>query len=241
MSQRVERALITAILAIFVLLGFTYSIVTPVFEASDEKWHYPMVKYIADHWALPVQDPEVVTPWRQEGSQAPLYYVISAVATFWIDTSDMSAVRHINPHVDAGATPDGNINLVVHDPALDRFPWQGTVLAVHIIRFLSVLMSAAAVFFTYIITREVLPDQPVLALGTAAIHATTCPSRSRRGTTSRSMSGPSRVRESPPTTVTPRARRMGSGASSRAAESWLPPMSTMSRPGKRRAAVPRKR
>jgi hypothetical protein len=132
-----------------------------------------MVKYIADNWALPVQDPEVETPWRQEGSQAPLYYVLSAIATFWIDTSDMSEVRHINPHVDAGATPDGNINLVVHDPALERFPWQGTVLAVHIVRFFSVLMSAAAIYLTYRVAHEVLPEQPALALGAAAIHAFT--------------------------------------------------------------------
>jgi hypothetical protein len=173
MIRRMERALIAAIVAVFVLLGFTYSVVTPIFEASDEKWHYPMVKYIADNWALPVQEPGVDTPWRQEGSQAPLYYGIAAVATGWIDTSDMGAVRHINPHVDAGATPDGNINLVIHDPALERFPWQGTALAVHIIRFLSVLMSAAAVCFTYLIAREVLPERPTLALGVAAIHAFT--------------------------------------------------------------------
>ncbi len=178
MSRRAEHTLITAIVSAFILLGFTYSIVTPVFEASDEKWHYPMVKYIADNWALPVQEPGVETPgvetpWRQEGSQAPLYYALSAVATCWIDTSDMDAVRHLNPHVDAGATPDGNVNLVVHNPALERFPWRGTVLAVHIIRSLSVLMSAAAVYLTYRIAREVLPDRPALALGAAAIHAFT--------------------------------------------------------------------
>jgi len=173
MSRRTEHALIAAIVAAFTLLGLAYSVVTPVFEASDEKWHYPMVKTVADNWSLPVQEPGVDTPWRQEGSQAPLYYALSAVATFWIDTSDMAAVRHLNPHVDAGATPDGNVNLVVHDPALERFPWRGTALAVHIIRFLSVLMSAAAVTFTYLIAREVLPDRPALALGAAAIHAFT--------------------------------------------------------------------
>jgi hypothetical protein len=171
--QRAERTLIVAIVATFVLLGLVYSVVTPVFEASDEKWHYPMVKYIADNGPLPVQEPGVDTPWRQEGSQAPLYYVLSAAATFWIDTSNMDAVRHLNPHVDAGATPDGNVNLVVHDPALEQFPWQGTVLAVHIIRFLSVLMGAAAVTLTYLIAREVLPGRPALALGAAAIHAFT--------------------------------------------------------------------
>ncbi len=173
MSERTERALLAAILGLFVLLGTTYSIIVPPFEVSDEKWHYPMVKYIADHWGLPVQEPGVEAPWRQEGSQAPLYYFLSALATCWIDTSDMETVRHLNPHVDSGATPDGNVNLVVHNPPLESFPWRGTVLAVHVVRFLSVLMGAAAVYLTYLIVREVLPDRPVLALGAAAVHAFT--------------------------------------------------------------------
>ncbi len=173
MSERTERALLAAILALFVLLGMTYSIIVPPFEVSDEKWHYPMVKYIADHWGLPVQEPGVETTWRQEGSQAPLYYFLSALATCWVDTSDMETVRHLNHHVDPGATPDGNVNLVVHNPPLESFPWRGTVLAVHVVRFLSVLMGAAAVYLTYLIVREVLPDRPVLALGAAAVHAFT--------------------------------------------------------------------
>jgi 4-amino-4-deoxy-L-arabinose transferase-like glycosyltransferase len=174
MNERMEKRLLAVILGLFVLLSATYSVVVPPFEASDELWHYPMVKYIADHWSLPVQDPANVGPWRQEGSQPPLYYFLGALATFWIDTSDMAQVRHLNPHVDNGvATPDGNINLVVHHPAREAFPWRGTVLAVHLVRFLSILMGAAAVTLTYLIVREVLPDEPALALGAAAIHAFT--------------------------------------------------------------------
>ena len=167
------RALLTAILVVFFVLGLVYSVVVPPFEASDEKWHYPMVKYIADHWSLPVQEPGVETSWRQEGSQPPLYYFLGALTTCWIDTSDMETVRHLNPHVDPGATPDGNVNLVVHYPVLESFPWRGTVLAVHLVRLLSVLMGTAAVYLTYLIVREVLPGEPILALGAAAIHAFT--------------------------------------------------------------------
>ncbi|RLC98366.1 MAG: hypothetical protein DRI77_05175 [Chloroflexi bacterium] len=167
------KNILIIILLLFVACGAIYSVVVPPFEASDEKWHYPMVKYMADNGALPVQEPGVETAWRQEGSQPPLYYFVAALATCWIDTSDMGAVRHLNPHVDPGATPDGNVNLVVHDPALETFPWRGTVLAVHLIRFLSVLMGAAAVYLTYLIARELLPDRPALALGAAAIHALT--------------------------------------------------------------------
>jgi len=172
-GQRAERTILILILVVFTGLGVTYSVVVPPFEASDEKWHYPMVKYVADHWALPVQVPGVETPWRQEGSQPPLYYALAAAATFWIDTSDVDVVRHLNPHVDAGATPDGNVNLAVHDPSRESFPWRGTVLAVHVVRLLSVLMGTAAVYLTYLIVREVVPAEPVLALGAAAIHGFT--------------------------------------------------------------------
>ncbi|MGD8996649.1 MAG: glycosyltransferase family 39 protein, partial [Anaerolineae bacterium] len=174
MSEQTEKALLLTILALFVLLSATYSVIVPPFEASDELWHYPMVKTIADSWSLPVQDPADVGPWRQEGSQPPLYYILGALATFWIDTSDMAQVRHLNPHVDNGiATPDGNINLVIHHPEREAFPWRGTVLAVHIVRFLSILMAAAGITLTYLVVCEVLPQQPALALGATAIHAFT--------------------------------------------------------------------
>ncbi|HET91965.1 MAG TPA: DUF2142 domain-containing protein [Chloroflexi bacterium] len=166
------RRFLVLILLTFFVVGVGYSLLVPPFEASDELWHYPMVKYIADHWALPVQEPGVETPWRQEGSQPPLYYALMAAATFWIDTSDMPEVRHLNPHVDNGvATLDGNINLVVHHPEREGFPWRGAVLALHLIRLLSVLMGVAAVYLTYLIAREVFPERPDLALGAAAVHA----------------------------------------------------------------------
>ena len=53
------------IAAAFMLLASTYSVVTPVFEASDEISHYPVIQHIATTGALPVQNPEVETLWEQ--------------------------------------------------------------------------------------------------------------------------------------------------------------------------------
>ena len=161
--------MIRLLIALFVVLGILYSLVTPIFEASDELWHYPMVKQIADHWALPVQDPENPGPWRQEGSQPPLYYAIAALLTFWIDTGPMEAVWEPNPHGNYGeAAPDGNVNLVVHRPD-EGWPWRGVSLAVHLIRFLSVAMGAATVYLTYRLVLALWPDREDLALATAAV------------------------------------------------------------------------
>jgi 4-amino-4-deoxy-L-arabinose transferase-like glycosyltransferase len=167
------RRILYAILAAYVLLGVTYSIVTPSFEASDELWHYPMVRYMADNGLqLPPQDPANPGPWRQEGSQPPLYYLLAAVLTAGIDTSDMDAVRYLNPHPDIGVVrPDGNANMIVHRSALEVFPWRGTTLAVHLIRLFSVALGAGTVLVTYLLAREVFPDMPVVALGAAALNA----------------------------------------------------------------------
>ncbi|MDX1415721.1 MAG: hypothetical protein R3293_16105, partial [Candidatus Promineifilaceae bacterium] len=71
-----EKRILTLILFLFLILGFTYALTTPVFEASDELWHYPLVRHLADGNPLPVQvfDPELAGPWKQEASQPPLYY-----------------------------------------------------------------------------------------------------------------------------------------------------------------------
>jgi 4-amino-4-deoxy-L-arabinose transferase-like glycosyltransferase len=165
---------IKTILIAFLILGTIYSVVTPIFEASDELWHYPMVQWLSKGNPLPEQDAKNVGPWKQEASQPPLYYWLMGWSTFWIDTSDMTQVRQENPHVDNGIiTPDGNRNLVVHNPQTESFPWRGTVLAVHLARLLSVLMGAATVWLTYKIALEIFADRPWLALGAAAVNAFT--------------------------------------------------------------------
>ena len=161
------------LLAVFVLLGAVYAIVTPLFEVSDELWHYPMVKTLADGQGLPVQNPASPGAWRQEGSQPPLYYALMALATSWIDTSDLNQVRWINPHADNGIiTRDGNNNIVIHTHR-EAWPWGGTVLAVRLIRLLSVLMGAGTVYFTYRLALELAPKRHGLALAAAGLTAFT--------------------------------------------------------------------
>ena len=173
MTSTVERRILYAILVLYAVLGVTYSIISPIFEVSDELWHYPMVKYLADNGLqLPLQDPANPGLWRQEGSQPPLYYLVSAVLTAGIDTSDLETVRRQNPHADIGIIrPDGNANIMVHRPNSEAFPWKGTALAVHIIRLYSVLLGLGTVWVTYQIGREIFPDWPSVALGAAGLTA----------------------------------------------------------------------
>ncbi len=153
MSAFLRRPIVW-LLAAFIALGAVYAVVTPLFEVSDELWHYPMVKTLADGHGLPVQDPAAVGPWRQEGSQPPLYYLLMAAATAWIDSSDLDQVRWINPHTDNGLiTADRNNNIAIHR-ADEAGRWTGAALAVRVIRLLSVLLGAATVYFTYRLGRS---------------------------------------------------------------------------------------
>ena len=101
----VQHRAIVVFLGLVLVLGVLYSLITPLFEASDELWHYPFVKRLADGQGLPVQYPDQIGPWRQEGSQPPLYYALGGLLTSWIDTErhapaslDQSSRRYRDPH-----------------------------------------------------------------------------------------------------------------------------------------------
>ena len=166
-----ERA-IYFLVALFVFFGALYSITTPLFEAGDELWHYPYVQWLARGNGLPVQDPAQKQLWEQEGGQPPLYYATNAALTFWIDTRDLSERLWRNPYAKIGVPlAFGNKNMIVHTAA-ENFPWRGTTLAVHLIRFISVLFSAGTVFLTYKIAREIFlaSSLPLLAASFVAFN-----------------------------------------------------------------------
>ena len=171
MSKVDEKSVLRAILALFILAGSLYALLTPVFEMSDELWHYPMIQHLGNGNPLPVQvyDPDLAGPWKQEASQPPLYYYLGAALTFWIDTSDMQTVRQLNPHVSNGIiTADGNTNLAVHNNP-DLNPLRGTLLAVRIVRLVSVFLGAWTVYFTYLIGKELAPNRPEIGMLAAVL------------------------------------------------------------------------
>jgi 4-amino-4-deoxy-L-arabinose transferase-like glycosyltransferase len=163
---------IALIFFVFVALGIFYSLATPPLEASDEFDHYPYVQYVQTRRALPVMDPADPDPWRQEGGQPPLYYVLMAGLTSWIDTSDLGSVRWLNHHAFIGMPGQvGNKNLVIHQPGREAFPWQGTVLAVHVIRLASVALGAVTVWLVWRVAAQLCPQSRWVPLMAAALTA----------------------------------------------------------------------
>jgi 4-amino-4-deoxy-L-arabinose transferase-like glycosyltransferase len=165
------RLWLVVIIALHAALGVWYTLTTPIFEASDERWHYPVVRHLATTGRLPIQEPDQRTDWHQEGSQPPLYYLLAAALTAGVDTSDFEAVHVPNPHAVVGEPlAVGNKNMLIHAHD-ENWPWQGTALAVHIIRLLSVALGAVTVWLTYCLARLAWPVDSGVALLAAAFTA----------------------------------------------------------------------
>ncbi len=165
-----ERRTVVILLLAFVALGLTYSIVNPLFEATDELRHYRFVRTLVEKRALPVQGQEVC---RSQSHHPPLIYALGALATAWVPgTGPICLNLPENPfwayrYWDVGVD---NKNQYLHGSA-EAFPWRGDALAAHIVRALNVLVGAGTVWITWAIGRAIWPRRPWLALGGMAFVA----------------------------------------------------------------------
>jgi hypothetical protein len=161
------------IAAIFVLLGWGYSSLTPIFEQSDETLHYPYVKTLADGNGLPLAAPGQL--WNQEATQPPLYYAIVAATTFWIDSNNLSEHLQYNPHwlfTEVRFLINDNQNRVLHGP-MDEFPYSKAALAIHIGRWWSLFFGLVTVICTFFIVKRLAPGNLPLLITTTSLVAFT--------------------------------------------------------------------
>lgn len=161
---------IVLILALFITLGLAYSVANPLHEATDEVRHYRFVRHIVQEGALPVQGQG---DCLIQSHHPPLYYLLSAAATVWIDTGrDVCFQPPLNPFWNYRYWEVGvdNKNQYLHGPA-ERFPWPAERRAALLMRAVNVLLGALTVWLTWAIGRSLWPKRPYLALGGAAFVA----------------------------------------------------------------------
>jgi hypothetical protein len=166
-----ESRYLWALVVLFIVLGLGYSLLTPVFENSDETLHYPYAKHLADGRGLPRAMPNQL--WGQEGTQPPLYYALVAASTFWIDTDNLSDHLRRNPHwlfTEVRSLINDNQNLVLHGP-MDAFPYRRVALAVHLGRWWSLVFGLITVICTFRIARYFFSANLALALTATALTA----------------------------------------------------------------------
>ncbi|HDN79960.1 MAG TPA: phospholipid carrier-dependent glycosyltransferase [Chloroflexi bacterium] len=167
------KGIVSLYAILFFLLGSLYSLVTPVFEASDELWHFTYAAHIARTGGLPNLAPGADLTWWREGHQPPLYYILAAIPIAITGTDGLENLRRLNPHTTVGnPLAPGNKNIILHNPETEAFPWRGAVLAIHLVRLLSVLMGTGTVVLTGLLARELGLDgvETALALSLTAFN-----------------------------------------------------------------------
>jgi 4-amino-4-deoxy-L-arabinose transferase-like glycosyltransferase len=157
------------VLVVFLIFATAYNVAVPLLEKPDEKWHYPYVQNIAAGKGLPVYGQGA---WNQEGGQGPVYYALTAAATFWVDDGDFDILARWNPFYTplADRPQNDNPNRFVHTDR-ETWPYHGATLALHLARQVSVLMGLVAVLGTYLIVWEIWSGRRALATGAAAVVA----------------------------------------------------------------------
>jgi 4-amino-4-deoxy-L-arabinose transferase-like glycosyltransferase len=166
---------IKTILALFLLLGLSYSLFTPLFETPDEMSHFAYIKSLVDGQGFPGA-PVVVAVDRpsQESTQPPLYYLVSAlfVRLFAPESSDFQNYLQINPAFPyiAKIVDNDNKNLFIHETT-GVSPFSGTARAVHVARLIALLFGALTVGATYRLACEACPEQKSIALIAASVVA----------------------------------------------------------------------
>ncbi len=165
-----QHPFLSLLLVAYLILGFTYSIVNPLFESPDEALHYDNIRFLAEERHLPV----MVSDEPSKAHHPPLYYALGAVSTFWVPNDNFKAiVEQVNPFWAYRLWEPGvdNKNLHLHDPQLESWPYRDVALGVHLMRWLSLLMGAGVILCVYGTAREILPQRRWLAVGSAALVA----------------------------------------------------------------------
>ncbi len=137
---------LSVLIVVYVALALLYVYATPIYEAPDELYHFALVEHVARTAELPVQNPRRPGAWKQEGSQPPLYYLLSAPLVRLFNTDDFRAIQPHNPHVNMGVPGAiGNKNRILHD-APYSLEMHGARAAAYANRLISVLLGAVTVY-----------------------------------------------------------------------------------------------
>ncbi len=162
MKPRTARLIVWALVIGHLLLASAYSVLNPLGEAPDEADHWAYVVHLARERELP-QGPKMT-----QAKHPPLYHATAAaVASLAEVTNDF---LRINPDTELAQRPDWSPNFFIHT-ASEAWPWRGGVLAFHLARLWSVLLSTATVAAVYGLARAALPQRTEVVLAATAIAA----------------------------------------------------------------------
>ncbi len=170
---RAHGALCLVVVAL-VLLGGYYARSTPLFEVTDEPWHYLRVENVAGDRFSPALA-ELRAAWRplELADEPPLYYELGSYIVRTVPILEDDTPYAPNPWAVLGDTHStGNRNAVLHLSA-ETPPYAGVALAVQRLRTFSLICTVGSILLLYATVRCLLPERREVALGAAALAAFT--------------------------------------------------------------------
>ncbi len=156
------------ILGGYFFLGITFSSVVPIFEGPDEPAYFEHTRFLIENRTLPSEASPDRPGHVQTAGHPPLYPFLGALLIHWVDSSGYLGWKR-NPFYSNGPDSLGQ-NVFLHSPEED-FPYRGVSLAVHLLRYLSILLGAGTVVATWVMARIVAPAEDWLAIGATAFVA----------------------------------------------------------------------
>lgn len=162
--------ILAPILVAFVFLGAISTFKVPLYQGSDEGWHYAYVEHYALGRPLPnlnlhflSGDPSAPYWQTHEASQAPLYYILMGGLASLVPRGDLMQEQLLE-----GGAPNGMYgNFLPQDRGELG---SGHVLAGHLVRLATVLMGATVIACGYF-TTKMATGQAEIALLVAAFMA----------------------------------------------------------------------
>ena len=161
-----ENRWLILILILYLALGIWYSITVPLGESPDESEHFLYLQYIRLERSFPVMSPVYEQNFTVEAHQPPLFYLIGAALTGWIE---IDPVDNLVPNSCFSFERDdpGRQHAFFHNP--EEWPPQaGVYLTFRLLRWFSLLIGAATIVIAYKIGRQIYPSGPSIGLLAAA-------------------------------------------------------------------------
>lgn len=149
------------------LVGLTYSFLTPPWEAYDETGHFQYIRYLAKHQTFTLQpgDPEAEVIWSK--FQPPLYYAILAPALSGFDFGPAFIYPERNPFFVNG---DAGLNYALHPPRPTGLE-ATQISALYVARALGVLITTISVLAMLALARQLWPKQSNLVWTATILYA----------------------------------------------------------------------
>ncbi|MDM8528725.1 hypothetical protein QUF58_11035 [Anaerolineales bacterium HSG24] len=161
-----HHAPLIILLLLFSLLTFYQSTTLPLGEAADEIDHYQYLQFVARVGHPPLIEAERVEAGFK-GGLAPLYYILTAWPIALVGVDRAPHIRRTDQRPQRHIPTDGlGFNRVLHTWD-ETWPWQGQILAWHLVRLLSLPMAWVTIIATYVMGYKMLVPRalPVLAIG----------------------------------------------------------------------------